>query len=130
MKKALLVLLSMSLLGGCIVHESRHYSPGITPTTKADVIAMTQAGYSDEAILDMVRRNGVQRRPAADDLIEMQQAGVSSNVMNSMVEAPVTTYRPPVEHRTVYYRDYTADPGFILGVGALTGYLIGRHYRH
>jgi hypothetical protein len=130
MKKALLLLLCGSFLGGCVVYEDRHFIPGVNPVTKANVIAMTQTGYSDDAILDLVHKNGVQGRPTANDLVEMTQAGVSSPVMSSVLEAPVTLYRPATEHRTVYYRDYTADPGFLIGVGALTGYLIGRSCRY
>ena len=129
MKKVLL-LLCATTLGGCVVYEDRHFVQGVTPVSKADVIAMTQAGYTDDAILDLVRKNGVQGRPTADDLVEMTQAGVSSPVISSVVDAPVTLYRPATEHRTVYYRDYTADPGFLIGVGTLTGYLLGRHCRY
>lgn len=127
MKRFMCVLLCGSLLGGCVIYEDRHHTPGITPVQKADVMAMRAAGYPDGQILDMIHKNGVARRPSADDIVEMQNAGVPSPVMNAMLEAPVTTYRPSTEVRTRYY-DY--EPAFTLGAAALTGYLIGRHFRH
>ena len=130
--KALIVALCGSLLGGCAVydHEESYYAPGVTPVTQGQVISMSKAGYPDSTIQETIRQNGVDHRPGADEIVHMKQQGVSSGVMNSMLEAPVTYYRPAREHRTVYYRDYSADPLMILGVGALAGYLIGHRHRH
>jgi hypothetical protein len=127
MKRALCILLGGSLLGGCVMYEDVHHTPGITPVQKADVLAMRAANYPDGQILDMIHKNGVARRPSADDVVEMKNAGVSTSVMNAMLEAPVTTFRPTTEVR---YRYYDYEPAFNLGAAALTGYLIGRHFRH
>jgi hypothetical protein len=87
---------------------------------------MTRQGYSDSTILARIRKEGVDRRPAAEDVVDMQREGVSGPVMNAMLEAPVTQYRPPQE-RTVTVVD--PEPGLLLGVGALLGYAIGRSHR-
>ena len=127
MKRLACVLLCGSLLGGCVMYEDRYHTPGVTPVQKADVLAMRAAHYPDGQILDMIHKNGIARRLTADEIIEMKDAGVSSPVMNAMLEAPVTQYRPATEVRHVYH-DY--EPAFTLGAAALTGYLIGRHFRH
>lgn len=127
MTKLTCVLLSILMLGGCVVYEDVHRSPGLTPVQKADVMAMRASGYGDGQILDMIHANGVARRPSADDVIEMKNAGVSTSVMNAMLEAPITTYRPATEVR---HRTYDMEPAFSFGAAVLTGYLIGRHYRH
>jgi hypothetical protein len=127
MKRLLCALLIGSLLGGCVMYEDRYHTPGVTPIQKADVLSMRAAGTPDGQILDMIHKNGVARRPSADEIIEMQGAGVSSPVMNAMLEAPVTQYRPATE---VHHRYYDYEPAFSFGAAALTGYLIGRHFRH
>lgn len=127
MTRAVCLLLAGSLLAGCVVYEDIHRVPGVTPVQKADVLAMRASGYPDSQIIDMISRNGVSRRPSADEIIEMKTAGVSSPVMNAMLDAPITTYRPTTETR---YRYYDYEPAFTLGAAALTGYLIGRHFRH
>lgn len=115
------------LLGGCVVYEDRVHTPGVTPVGKADVLGYRAAGAPDEQILDLIHQNGVARKPTADDLIDLAAAGVSDRVTRAMLEAPVTTYRPPTETR---YRTYDPEPVFTLGAAALTGYLIGRSFRH
>ena len=36
---------------------------------------MRAAGYADGQILDMIHKNGVARRPTADEIIELQRRG-------------------------------------------------------
>lgn len=127
MKRFAVAGLCLLSLAGCVVYEDRHHTPGVTPVQKADVLSLRASGAPDDQILDMIQRNGVARKPTADEVVELSSAGVSSRVMNAMMEAPVTTYRPPTEVRHRYY-DY--EPAFRLGSAALTGYLIGRHFRH
>jgi hypothetical protein len=127
MKRLLCVVLAAGALGGCVVYEDRYHTPGVTPVQKADVMAMRAAGYPENQILDMIHQNGVAQRPSADELIEMKSAGLSGSVLNAMLEAPVTTYRPSTEVR---HRYYDVEPALNLGAAALTGYLIGRHFRH
>jgi len=108
--------------------EHRHYTPGVNPLSKDEVVALSQEGKSDDQILGALNRNGVERKITADDLVEMQGAGVSSRVLAGMAEAPVREPRAPVETRTKYYYDPTPDI-VNFGFGVLTGYLIWRHWR-
>ena len=54
-----------------------------------DVIAMSQAGVSDEVIVNHIRYNGVQRPPQSGDLIALQRANVSPRVIEAL-QAPPT----------------------------------------
>ena len=114
-------------LGGCVVYEDRYHTPGVTPVQKADVLSMRAAGYPENQILDMIQANGVARNLSADEIVEMKTAGVPDSVLNAMIAAPVTTYRPASEVR---YRTYDPEPFLNLGAAAVTGYLIGRSFRH
>ena len=127
--KTVALLLCGSLLAGCVAYERRYYEPGVSPVSPADVASMTRAGYSEAHILRMIQANGVAWKPSADELIMLRTAGVSDYVQSAMIEAPVTAYRPPVEHRTVVYHDYAVEPAFNLGVGLFAGYMLGRHFR-
>ncbi|HEX7899645.1 MAG TPA: hypothetical protein VF950_17885 [Planctomycetota bacterium] len=127
MKRLTGALLCGSLLGGCVMYEDRYHTPGVTPVQKADVLSMRAANYPDGQILDMIHKNGVARRLTADEVVEMNNAGVSGPVMNAMLEAPVTRYRPATEVRHAYY---DVEPAVNFGAAVLTGYLIGRHFRH
>ncbi len=128
MKKALAVALAgTTLLAGCVVHERREYSPGVTPVTTQEVLSMTSSGYSDEAILARIRQDGVDRRPGAGDLVELKNGGVSEPVMNEMLSAPVTVARAPVERRSVEVVDYT--PAVVTGIG-IAAFLFGVRHSH
>jgi hypothetical protein len=126
MKQTLALILATSLLAGCVVHERRYATPGVTPVSKQEVLSMTTSGYADDAILARIQQDGVDRRPSADDLVEMKSAGVSEMVMNTMMSAPVTVPRAPVEHSTVEVVDYT--PAILAGV-AFAAALFGMPYR-
>ncbi len=52
-----------------------------------DVVAMTQAGVAEELIVNHIRANGVQRPLTAQDIILLQQQGVSTRVIAAMQEA-------------------------------------------
>jgi hypothetical protein len=127
MKKALILTMCASLLGGCVAYEHRTLVPGVTPVTRDEVVTMTRGGFSDGAILDRIHKDGVAARPSADDIVFMKQEGVSSAVMNAMLSAPVTQPRAPQEHSTVVY---DPEPAILVGIGALLGYAIGRSHRH
>ncbi|HXG62286.1 MAG TPA: hypothetical protein VNO22_12965 [Planctomycetota bacterium] len=127
MRKALILTLCGSLLlGGCVAYEHRSYDPGVTPVSHNEVVAMTRAGYSEAAILERIRKDGVERRPTADDIVALKEQGVSSAVLNALLEAPVTVPRPARETRTVVY-DY--EPAILVGAAAVFGYVLGRHSR-
>ncbi|MCA9122014.1 MAG: hypothetical protein H6822_12070 [Planctomycetaceae bacterium] len=56
-----------------------------------DVIAMTQAGLSDEVIATHMRANGVASPPSVNDLITLRNAGVSDTVIQTMQQTPPPT---------------------------------------
>ncbi|MCS7304539.1 MAG: glycine zipper domain-containing protein [Thermoguttaceae bacterium] len=68
-----------------------------------DVLAMTQAGVAEELIVNHIRANGMQRPLTANDIILLQQQGVSTRVIAAMQEAsqarqpsePVQVISPP-----------------------------------
>lgn len=127
MRYFVLATVALTSLSGCLMYEDRHFHPGVQPVTKQDVISMSQAGQPEANILEAINQNGVAAKPNADDLVDMQSAGVTSRVMAGMVEAPVREPQPGVESRTRYYYDPT--PEIVYGFGVLTGYLIWRHCR-
>jgi hypothetical protein len=67
---------------------------GTNPVTNDDVVAMTQAGLSDEIIVTHIRSHGVARPPQAADLILLQQQRVSPAVIRAMQEPPMVAQRP------------------------------------
>jgi hypothetical protein len=101
--------------------------------TPQDVIAMTQAGLSDDVIVTHIRANGLAQPLAVNDLIGLRNIGVRDAVINAMqqtpprsgqVGQPVTAYPgypmyapPPVVVAPPYYPVYTPPPaaGFYYG---------------
>jgi len=59
--------------------------------TPQDVIAMTQAGLSDDVIATHVRANGMAQPLAANDLINLRNLGVRDYVINVMQQTPQRT---------------------------------------
>jgi hypothetical protein len=127
MMKALILAMCGSLLAGCLAYETRSYDPGVDPVGRDEAVSMTRAGYTDAAILDRIRKDGVETRPSADDVVSMKEAGVSSTVLNAMLEAPVHAPRPARKTTTVVY---DPEPAFVVGAAALFGYLLGHSHRH
>ena len=81
--------------------------------TSQDIVAMTQAGLSDDVIVTHIRANGVAQPLAVHELIHLRNMGVRDSVINAMQQAPprvaaATTYPgyPPreviVEHHYGY----------------------------
>lgn len=64
--------------------------------TFEDVIAMTRAGVSEEVIVNHVRIHGPARLPQANDLIYLQQNGVSQRVVQAMQQPPTQQGAPTV----------------------------------
>ncbi|GAB6166005.1 hypothetical protein JCM19992_20050 [Thermostilla marina] len=60
----------------------REVSSGLV--TYDDVIAMTAAGVSEELIINHIEINGMEHPPTTQDLINLQQAGVSTAVIKAM----------------------------------------------
>lgn len=86
--------------------------------TAADVIAMSQAGLSDDVISTHIRAHGVAQPPQVNDLIYLRNQGVTDNVIRALQSAPgpqtaTASYAPPpraviVEERV--YAPYCAPP--------------------
>lgn len=79
--------------------------------TFEDVIVMTQANVSEELIVNHIRINGVTRPPSADDIIRLQEAGVSVNVIKAMQEAPLR--QGPSSSRPIVIREEAPPPVII-----------------
>ena len=56
--------------------------------TPQDVIAMTQAGLSDDVIATHIRANGMAQPLQVNDLIQLRNMGVRDGVINAMQQAP------------------------------------------
>jgi Glycine zipper len=100
--------------------------------TPQDVVAMTQAGLSDEVIATHIRANGMAQPLAAGDLINLRNMGVRDNVIIAMqqtpprfaqVQQPVAVYpayAPPPVVVAPYYPVWGPPPpgaGFYYGRG-------------
>ena len=53
-----------------------------------DVIAMTQAGLSEDVIATHIRAHGVARQPSVNDLIVLRNQGVSDRVIQALQQTP------------------------------------------
>ena len=74
------------------------------PVTTAEVINMTRSGVSDAVIVSHIQTNGVAMLPDVNDVILMNQEGVSDYVVNMMqTGARVPTGYPPPN---TIYRTY------------------------
>lgn len=63
----------------------RQMASAVTPQ---DVVAMTQAGLSDEVIATHIRAHGVAQPPQVNDLILLRNQGVSDHVLKAMQTSP------------------------------------------
>ena len=70
------------------------------PLTLADIKALSKAGVSEEVILSQIRNSRTVYRLAANEIIELHDAGVSNRVIDFMINTP-SLYPPP--HRYYYY---------------------------
>lgn len=89
--------------------------------TPEDVVAMTQAGLSDDVISSHIRAHGVAHPPQVNDLITLRNQGVSDNVLKAMQTSPgpqsATAYAPGpspviIQERVYppYYGPYWGPP--------------------
>lgn len=89
----------------------RQVPPGAVTTD--DVIVMSQAGISQELIINHIRANGVAAPLQTSDLIALQQQGVSTPVISAMQTAPppgpVVVAQQPVQ-TVVYEEPYFVAP--------------------
>jgi surface antigen len=64
--------------------------------TVNDVVSMTKCGVNEDLIVNHIRANGLARPLAANELITLQQEGVSTRVVATMQGATVPAARPVV----------------------------------
>jgi hypothetical protein len=69
--------------------------------TVDDVIMMSQAGVDDQLIVNHVRANGVVAAPEAQDLVRLQEHGVSPRVVEAMQRPPESRRAEPVVYQQV-----------------------------
>jgi hypothetical protein len=83
--------------------------------TPSDVIAMTRAGVDEELIINHIRANRMVAPLQANDLIGLQQQGISTRVIGAMQESPPLPKQPaivaqpaptPVIVEEYYYHPY------------------------
>jgi hypothetical protein len=93
-----------------------HQQHATQAATIQDAVVMSQAGLSDDVIMNHLRSRGLTSPPSARDLITLKNAGVSDNVLRVMQEvasSPVgigqvapAVFAPPV----VVQETYVAEP--------------------
>jgi hypothetical protein len=102
-----------------------------------DVVAMTQAGLSEDVISTHIRAHGVAQPPTAGDLINLRNQGVSDRVLQALQQtpSPVTPVSYAVPQREVVVEQYYG-PGYY-GPGYYApaycpppAYLHYHHHRH
>jgi outer membrane lipoprotein SlyB len=84
------------------------------PVTTSEVINMTRSGVSDAVIVAHIQTNGIASQPDVNDVILMNQEGVSDYVVNIMqaggrtttvVQQPATVYRTYPQPAPVIVRE-------------------------
>jgi uncharacterized membrane protein len=109
----------------------RQMSAAVTPE---DVVAMSQAGLSDDVIATHIRAHGVARPPQVNDLITLRNQGVSDNVLKAMQSSPgpqaAMMNAPGASPVIIQERVYAPPPyyGSYWGPPAYFGYRYGRPY--
>jgi hypothetical protein len=88
--------------------------------TVNDVIAMSQAQVNEDLIVNHVRAHGMAAPLQTNDLITLQQQGISSRVISAMQTPPPA----PPQQQTVIVRE-AAPPPIIVG-----GYYGRPYYYH
>ena len=62
-------------------------APKLPTLTNADIIALKQAGFSDDLMILEITALGASYELGAKDLMELKKAGISESVMASMIES-------------------------------------------
>ena len=76
--------------------------------TVPDVVAMTQAGLSDDVIVTHIRASGVAQPLGVNELIHLRNMGVRDTVINAMQQTPPRTAQ--MGQPAVAYPAYAAPP--------------------
>jgi hypothetical protein len=96
----------------------RQVNPGaVSPN---DVVTMTRAGVNEELIVNHIRAHGMIAPLQTNDLINLQQQGISPRVIATMQACPP---QPPPQTVVV---EESAPPPVVVGVGPYWG---PRYYR-
>ena len=108
----------------------RQMAAAVTP---ADVVAMTQAGLSDDVIATHIRAHGVAQPPQVNDLITLRNQGVSDNVLKALQSSPgpqAMLNAPGASPVVIQERVYAPPPyyGPYWGPPPFFGYSYGRSY--
>lgn len=103
MRTLLILILVVIAATGCARRAVRP-----PPTTQADIINMSKEGVSDEVIIRIIQNSRTVYRLTADDVVRLRNAGVSSAVINYMLDSYVRFSQ--YEQRRADYYDY--DYGF------------------
>jgi hypothetical protein len=86
------------------------YQVSGNPVAIPDVINMTRAGVDEELIVNHVRIHGMAAPLQAQDVITLQQQGVSKRVIAAMQEPPRQTQQPVIVQQAapppVIYEEY------------------------
>lgn len=85
----------------------RQLPPG--GVTVNDVLAMTRSGVDEELIVNHIRANGVAQPVGANELIALQQQGISKTVIGAMQTTPpqgMSRPAPPVAVPVAYPAPY------------------------
>ena len=110
----LLIVVAIPLLADD--RQARASERNAQPTLIADVIRMTNAGVSEDAVLAFVRKSDERVDVTADDLIALTDAHVSKDVIKAVIDSaddhdggrPRTRERE--RERVVYQPRYVASP--------------------
>jgi hypothetical protein len=80
--------------------------------TAQDVVAMTQAGLSDDVIVAHIRASGVAQPLAVNDLIHLRNMGVRDAVINAMQQTPPRSAQ--IAQPAVAYPAYAGPPPVVV----------------
>lgn len=100
------------LMSGCVVEPAPPYPvvqtiPG--GLTIEEVLRMSKAGLSDQAIIERIKSDGVAARPTSDQTISLKGEGVSEPVLEAMLSARVAPEQKVVRYAypsSYYYYGY------------------------
>ncbi len=79
-------------------------------TTIQDTVSMTQAGLSDEVIVNHVRARGMTHAPTISDLVAMKNAGVSDRVIQATQEMGALPVPTPAAVPVIVEERYVSPP--------------------
>lgn len=82
LKKCLIVIIFISIFALVGNTQTAHVKPGLTVD---NVIALTQAGVTDETIIMMVRKSETPFKIGTDDMLRLKKAKVSDIVIRAMM---------------------------------------------